>query len=374
MNKSISFIDLAVQQKRLKNKLRARIDSVLSHGQYIMGPEVIELENKLKNYTKAKYAITCGSGSDALLLCMLAYGIGPGDAVFCPSFTFPATAEAIALVGATPIFVDVDLDTFNISAEDLEKTINNAKKEKKYKLKMIIAVDLYGLPANYENLKLIASKNNMILLSDAAQSFGAEYGSKKVGKLADATCVSFFPSKPLGCYGDGGAILTDDKEIAEKIKSLRFHGKGKSKYDIDNIGINSRLDTIQAAILLEKIESFDWEISMRNQIAAKYTSSLSKIINTPYVEKNYFSVWAQYTLRHAKRNEIQSALRLKGIPTMVYYPIPMHRQNAYKKYNYYNKSFLNSDILAKEVFSLPMYPDMKINDQDYIISEILNII
>lgn len=372
--KNISFIDLSVQQKRLKDKLKLRIDNVLSHGKYIMGPEVSELEKNLENYTDAKYAITCGSGSDALLLSMLAYGIGPGDAVFCPSFTFPATAEAIALVGATPIFIDVDLDTFNISIDDLEKVIINTQKENKYKLSMILAVDLYGLPANYDSLRLIANRNNMILLADAAQSFGAEYNFKKVGKLADTTCVSFFPAKPLGCYGDGGAVITDDRDIAEKIKSLRLHGKGRSKYDIDYLGINSRLDTIQAAILLEKLNSFDWEVSMRNKIAAKYTASLSELIKTPFVNSGYNSVWAQYTLRHKDREMFQAELALKGIPTMVYYPIPMHKQNAYKNYNDNNRSLPNSDKLSREVFSIPMYPDMDNEDQEYIISEILNII
>jgi dTDP-4-amino-4,6-dideoxygalactose transaminase len=374
MLKNISFIDLSAQQKRLEDKLKLRIEGVLSHGKYIMGPEVSELEKKLENYTNAKYAISCGSGSDALLLSMLSYGIGPGDAVFCPSFTFPATAEAIALVGATPIFVDVDLDTFNISVDDLEKVIINIKKENKYKLSMILAVDLYGLPANYDILKLIADENNMVLLADAAQSFGAEYNSQKVGKLADTTCISFFPAKPLGCYGDGGAVITDDIVIAEKIKSLRLHGKGKSKYDIDYVGINSRLDTIQAAILLEKLDSFDWEVSMRNKIADKYTDNLSKLIKTPDINNKYLSVWAQYTLRHKNRDLLQKGLAQKGIPTMVYYPVPMHRQNAYKKYNYNNRSLPNSDMLSNEVFSIPIYPDMHNDDQDYIITEILNLI
>ena len=372
MTKSISFIDLGLQQKRLKNKINRNINKVLTHGKYIMGPEVIELEEKLGKYTGAKHVITCASGTDALLLSLMSYGIGPGDIVFCPTFTFPATAEAIVILGATPYFVDVEKDNFNISIESLKKSINLVKKTKLNKLKAIISVDLYGLPADYKNLNIIAKENNMILISDAAQSFGAEYFGNKVGNLAEATCISFFPAKPLGCYGDGGAVITNNSTIKDKIKSLRLHGKGESKYDIDSVGLNSRLDTIQASILLAKLEDFEWEFSQRNLIAKRYTESLRDKFLVPRISINIKSVWAQYTLEHRKRDLIQSLLKAKNIPTMVYYPVPMHKQKAYKKYYDNNNQLRNSEELANQVFSLPMYPDLSKKDQFFIITELLN--
>jgi len=372
MTKIIPFIDLAAQQKRLLTSIQKRIDVVLSHGKYIMGPEVVEFESKLEKYTNANYAVTCGNGTDALLLSLMAYNVGPGDLVFCPAFTFPATAEVICLLGAVPYFIDVEKDTFNISGEGLKEAIKIAAKENKYNMKAIIAVDLYGLPADYQNLNDIAKNNDLILIADAAQSFGAECLEKKVGTLADITCVSFFPAKPLGCYGDGGAILTDNEDIATKIKNLRVHGKGKSKYDIDYIGLNSRLDTIQAAVLLSKIDSFKWEVLQRNKIAKIYTDFLNNDYNVPFIPKGYNSIWAQYTIKHKNRDEIQSSLKLQGIPTMIYYPVPMHLQKAYKKY--YRGPLVNSESLSKQVFSIPMYPDMSEEDQEYIVSNMLKII
>ena len=373
MVKNISFLDLSKQQKRLQAQILLNMNKVLEHGQYIMGPEVIKFETKLEKYTGAKYSASCASGTDALVLSLMSLNIGPGDIVFCPSFTFPATAEAIVILGAIPFFIDVELDTFNISIDSLKKGIQIVKKENKYKPKAIIAVDLYGLPANYDELNIIARENNLSLISDAAQSFGAEYNSNKVGVLADITCISFFPAKPLGCYGDGGAVLTNNLSIQEKVKSLRAHGKGKSKYDIDYVGLNSRLDTIQAAILLAKLEEFDWEIEQRNVLAKKYSEVLNNKIIVPKVLNNYKSVWAQYTLRHLERDKIQKLLNEKGIPTMVYYPIPMHKQKPYR--NYYNIDITldNSEKLAKQVFSLPIYPDLSENDQEYISSELLKI-
>ena len=374
MNRIIPFIDLRKQQKRLGDKIQNRINTVLSHGQYIMGPEVNELEEKLEHYTGAKHVVTCGSGTDALVLALMAYGIGPGDTVFCPTFTFPATAEAIVILGAIPYFIDVDEDTFNISVASLKKGIEKVKKQNNYKAKAIISVDLYGLPANYNELNIIAKENNMITIADAAQSFGAEYNSSKVGNVADITCISFFPAKPLGCYGDGGAILTNDINIDEKVRSLRAHGKGKSKYEIDYIGLNSRLDTIQASILLAKLEEFEWECAQRNTIAENYSRALKSKIVIPIVPDGSKSIWAQYTLKHNNREKIQNSLKEKGIPTMIYYPIPMHMQKAYKKY--YNKeiSLSSSENLSNQVFSLPMYPDMTEDDQKYIITNILNIL
>ena len=369
MIKSIPFIDLKAQQKRLNNKIKNNIDKVLDHGQYIMGPEVHELENVLENYSNVKNVVSCASGTDALVLALMAYNIGPGDLVFCPAFTFPATAEAIAILGATPYFVDVDEDTFNLSINSLNYAIELVIKENIHTMKAVIAVDLYGLPADYNELINITQKNNMILISDAAQSFGAEYNNKKVGGLADITCTSFFPAKPLGCYGDGGALFTDNDEIADKLKRLRVHGKGKSKYDIDYVGINSRLDTIQAGILLAKMEDFEWEFNQRNKIAKNYSDALKGYIDLPVVPKNLKSIWAQYTVKHKKREMLQEKLKEKGIPTMVYYPIPMHLQLAYKKFN--RGIIKNSEKLSKEVFSLPMYPDMSEEIQNYIIDHLV---
>lgn len=374
MAKNLSFLDLSKQQKRLKGKILSNINNVLEHGQYIMGPEVIKFEKKLEQYTGAKYSASCASGTDALVLSLMALNIGPGDIVFCPTFTFPATAEAIVILGAVPFFIDVDIDTFNISIESLKKGIQIVKKENKDKAKAIIAVDLYGLPANYDELNSLAKENNLSIIADAAQSFGAEYNSNKVGVLADITCISFFPAKPLGCYGDGGAILTNDLYMQEKVKSLRAHGKGKSKYDIDYVGLNSRLDTIQASILLAKLEEFDWEIEQRNILAKNYSEVLRNKLIVPKVLKNYKSVWAQYTLRHSEREKIQKSLNEKGIPTMVYYPIPMHKQKAYKNYHNVDITLDNSEKLAKQVFSLPIYPDLSKNDQDFISTELLKII
>ena len=313
----INFIDLAAQQNRIKDKINDRIATVLSHGQYILGPEVQEFETVISHYTNGKYVTSCGSGTDALVLALMAYNIGPGDIVFCPSFTFPATAEAIAILGAIPYFIDVENDTFNISISNLKEAIYKVSKEKIGKMKAIIAVDLYGLTANYDLLNEICRNNNLYLIADAAQSFGAEYFDKKVGVLADITCLSFFPAKPLGCYGDGGAVITDNSLIYEKLKSLRVHGKGKSKYDIDHIGVNSRLDTIQAAILLAKLEEFDWEANKRQNIASKYTKLLKDYISTPFIPKGYKSIWAQYTLKHKNRESIQEFLKTKGIPSLL---------------------------------------------------------
>jgi len=372
MSKKISFIDLSAQQKRLSSKINNNISNVLSHGKYIMGPEVFELEEKLSKYTGVKHSISCASGTDALLLALMAADIGEGDVVFCPAFTFPATAEVISLLGAVPYFVDVDQDTFNLSVDSLKTIISDFSKDALKKLKAIIAVDLYGLPANYNEINQIAKENKMIVISDAAQSFGAEYYGRKVGKHSDITCISFFPAKPLGCYGDGGLIFTDNNVIANKVKSMRVHGKGQSKYDIDFVGLNSRLDTIQAAILLAKLEEFDWEVEKRNKIAEIYSKELDGLLEIPFVPKETKSIWAQYTLKHNDRSYIQENLQLRGIPTMVYYPKPMHLQNAYKKY--YKGAIKNSEELSKKVLSIPIYPDMTDNDQEYIIDNLRKII
>jgi len=374
MIKPISFIDLAKQQKRLKKDIDSRIKDVLLHGKYIMGPEVYELEEELVRYTGANYAATCGSGTDAIVLALMAIGVGRGDIVFCPTFTFPATAEAIVILGAKPYFVDVDKNTFNISILSLNKAIEDVQKQNQYNAKAIIAVDLYGIPADYDQLSIIAKKNNMVLIADAAQSFGAEFNGKKVGNIADITCISFFPAKPLGCYGDGGSVLTNDNNIIDMVKSLRVHGKGKSKYDIDYIGLNSRLDTLQAGILLAKLKNFNWEFNKRNKIAKYYIERLKDKISVPEVSSNSRPVWAQFTLKHKERDKIQELLKERGIPTMVYYPRPMHKQKAYKKYYNGNIPLSGSNYLAKQVFSIPIYPDMDEKEQNYIIDAILDIV
>ncbi|MAA51594.1 MAG: aminotransferase DegT [Phycisphaerae bacterium] len=365
----MKFLDLQKQQKIIKKTLDKRMERVLNDSSFIMGPEVRELENRLRDFSKVKYAITCASGTDALMLAMMAMNIGAGDAVFCPSFTFPATAEAIAITGATPIFVDVGTKTFNICYKDLERNIENLE-NKKLNAKAVLAVDLFGLPANYSKLTKIAGRYNLKVISDAAQSYGGKYQNKAVGSLADITCTSFFPAKPLGCYGDGGAIFTDDELLKENTESLRAHGKGKTKYEIIKIGLNSRLDTIQAAILLSKLEVFEAETLEKNRLAEIYNSELSNHYQKPLILKNSKSSWAQYTLKSNKRDKITSFLKEQNIPTMIYYPVPMHKQPAYKKYLLKNSQLKNSEKLSSEVFSIPIHPYLSELQLEYIIENL----
>jgi dTDP-4-amino-4,6-dideoxygalactose transaminase len=364
--KKISFLDLGAQQKKIKKKLTHNVNNVLKNSNYIMGREVKELEGQLQNYTKAKFCISCSSGTDALILALLALNIGRGDKVICPSFTFPATAEAILITGAEPLFIDVSKDTFNICYLELEKALE----ENNNKIKAIISVDLFGLPANYKKLKKIARRYNVHIISDAAQSFGASFYDKKVGAISDITCTSFFPAKPLGCYGDGGAVFTKSKKMKNKLESLRAHGKGKTKYKITDIGLNSRLDTIQAAVLLAKMDVFDWELNKRNDIASQYTNELKNYFDVPIIPKNTVSAWAQYTLKSNNRKKTLIFLKEKAIPTMIYYPIPMHMQPAYSIYN--NKKFklTNSISLAKTVFSIPIHPYLSNSQKEYIIESL----
>ena len=355
VNKSIPFIDLKLQQSRIRGQLEKAIKKVLDHGKYIMGPEVFELEEKLADFSKAKNVITCSSGTDALLMVLMAKGIGPGDAVFLPSFTYTATPEVVALLGATPIFVDVLNETYNIDSHSLKESIGIAEKEG-LNPKTIIAVDLFGQPSNYKALKQVADDNNLWILSDAAQSFGAELNNKKVGKLAYVTATSFFPAKPLGCYGDGGAIFTDDDELADVLKSIRLHGKGKHKYDNIRVGLNARLDTIQAAILLEKIGIFDDELLDRQNIADHYNRALQDIVQVPTVINGAKSAWAQYTIQvnnKELREILINGLKNNGIPSMVYYENPLHLQTAYKHFPTSN-SLEVSEKISKRVLSLPI--------------------
>ncbi|WP_345864856.1 DegT/DnrJ/EryC1/StrS family aminotransferase [Shewanella algae] len=354
------FIDLEAQYLHLKDKINARIQKVLDHGQYIMGPEVQELEQKLAEYVGVKHAITCANGTDALTLAMMVLGIKAGDAVFCPTFTFFATAEVIAFEGATPVFVDSDPDTFNICPIDLEKRIKATLVEGTLTPKAIIAVDLFGLPANYPELQKIADKYNLKLVEDAAQGFGGEIDGRRAGGFGDIATTSFFPAKPLGCYGDGGAIFTNNDEYAELIKSYRVHGKGTNKYDNVRIGMNSRLDTIQAAILLEKLEEFPTELINRNRVAKEYEKLLAGKFKTPQVPMGYLSSWAQYTLVSDNRDKAMANYKAQGIPTMIYYGTCMHQQTAFNELGYSDDDFPVATKLASQVFSLPMHPYLNV--------------
>lgn len=351
----MQFIDLEAQYLHLKDKINYRIQKVLDHGQYIMGPEVQELEEKLAEYVGVKHAVTCANGTDALTLAMMVLGIKEGDAVFCPTFTFFATAEVIAFEGATPVFVDSDADTFNICPVDLERQIQKTIAEDRLTPKAIIAVDLFGLPANYPELQNIANKYGLKLVEDAAQGFGGSIYGERAGSFGDIATTSFFPAKPLGCYGDGGAIFTSNDEYAELIKSFRFHGKGADKYDNVRIGMNSRLDTIQAAILLEKLAEFPKELINRNLAAGRYEKTLSEKYKTPKVPQGYKSSWAQYTLVSDNRSEEMAKYKKQGIPTMIYYGTCMHQQAAFSSLGYSNGDFPVAEKFAKSVFSLPMH-------------------
>ncbi len=357
----MNFIDLGAQYRNLKDKIDKRINAVLSHGKYIMGPEVFEFEQKLADYIGVKHAISCANGTDALQLCMMCLDVKPGDAVFCPTFTFFATAEVIAMAGATPIFVESDNSTFNICPIDLEKRIKGVLEEGVLNLKSIISVDLFGLPANYPKLKKIAQKYGLILIEDAAQGFGGQIGDKKAGSFGDISTTSFFPAKPLGCYGDGGAVFTDNDDFAELIKSYRVHGKGSDKYDNVRVGMNSRLDTLQAAILLEKLSVFPKEVELRNEIANLYNNSLPDDFVVPQIPPGYVSSWAQYTLMVDDREHLMQKLKSKDIPSMIYYATCMHQQSVFKDMNHLAK-FPVSESIASSVMSLPMHPYLQSDD------------
>ena len=371
MHKPLAFIDLAKQRARLGQDVDTAIQRVLAHGHYIMGPEVGELEIALSSFCGAQHALTCSNGTDALGLILMALELGATDAVLCPSFTFAATAEAVAWFGATPVFVDVDEHTFNMDPASLEAGIGSAKGHGLTPVG-VISVDLFGQPADYDRLESICAAHRLWLLSDAAQSFGATYNGRKVGTIGTATATSFFPAKPLGCYGDGGAVFTDDAELAATIKSLRVHGQGSDKYDNVRIGLNGRLDTLQAAILIEKMRVFQDEIESRNTIAARYNTALADITQVPHVMNGATSVWAQYTLRvpATHREALAAGLKSRGIPTAVYYAKPLHQQTAYRKYPVAGNGLPVSERIATEVISLPMHPYLEKDEQDSIIEAV----
>ena len=368
---AIPFIDVAGQRRRLGARIDAAIARVTAHCQFILGPEVRALEEELARFCGARHVVTCASGTDALLLVLMAKGIGPGDAVICPAFTFCATAEVVALLGATPVFADVDEDTFNIDAASLALAVAKAK-ALGLTPKAVIPVDLFGLPADHDALAAIAEADDLFILDDAAQGFGATYKGRPLGTFGHATATSFFPAKPLGCYGDGGAVFTDDGDLAELVKSLRVHGHGGHKYNNVRIGITGRLDTIQAAVLLEKLEIFRDEIAARNRAAERYNNALGNVATVPRVPDGYTSVWAQYTIRlePGRRDPLAAALKQEGIPTAIYYPTPVHRLQAYAHFPVVDGGLPVSEKLAQEVISLPMHGYLDEPTQDRIIDAV----
>jgi len=367
----IPFIDVAAQRRRLGRAIDDAVARVLAHCQFIQGPEVHVLEAELAAFCGARHAIGCASGTDALLLVLMAWQIGPGDAVICPSFTYHATAEMVALLGATPIIADVLSDSFNLDPAGCERAVVTARRLG-LKPRAIIPVDLFGLPADHDAIAAIAAKHELLVLDDAAQAFGARYRGKGIGTLAAATATSFFPAKPLSCYGDGGAVFTDDDALAAHVKSIRFHGEGVDRSEAARIGITGRLDTIQAAVLIEKLKIFPEEIEARDRVAARYSAALADIAIVPRVGNESTSVWAQYTVRLKadQRDPLAAALKAQGIPSAIYYTKPLHRQPAYRHFPLAEGGVPVSDRLAGEVLSLPMHAYLEPPVQDRIIESV----
>jgi len=364
----VPFVDLKTQYARLKPKIAEAIQDVLDDGRYILGPAVTRLETELAEYCGVKHAISCASGTDAVFMPLLAYGVGPGDAVFVPAFTFTATAEVILLAGASPVFVDIEEDTFNLDLNDLKKKIAETRAAGRLTPKAILAVDLFGLPANWNGLNAIAKSETLHLISDAAQSFGGVYHGRRVGSLAPVSGTSFFPAKPLGGYGDGGAIMTDDEGLAQLLKSIRVHGAGSDRYEVVRIGINGRLDSIQAAILSVKLSVFDDELKARERVACIYDDGLGDVVVRPKRLDGLKSAWAQYTIKTDRRGPVQAKLADAGIPSMIYYPKPMHLQAPYRPYGEGEGSLPVSETICDQVMSLPMHPYLSDEDVERIAS------
>ena len=372
--RDLAFVDLRAQYARLSDNIGDRIQTVLEHGRFIAGPEVSDLEQRLAEFSGVGHAVAVSSGTDALLATLMAWDVGVGDAVFVPSFTFTASAEVILMTGATPVFVDVDADTFNIDPVDLRRRIEKVVADDRLTPRAVIAVDLYGMPADYKEIEVIAAEHDLFLLADAAQSFGGAMNNVRVGALAPVTAVSFFPAKPLGCYGDGGAVLTDDGELADRLRSIRAHGKGGDKYDIVRVGLNARLDTMQAAILLAKLDVFEDELAAREDLARRYDRRLGDIADIPSRPAGLTSAWAQYTLKLDHRDAVAAALKAAGIPTAIYYPMPMHLQTAYREYGEGMGSIPVAESLCPRVLSLPMHPYMEAEEADYICNHLASAI
>jgi dTDP-4-amino-4,6-dideoxygalactose transaminase len=368
----IPFIDVGAQRERLGKAIDEAVSRVLTHCQFLGGPEVTEFEAQLAAFSGARHVVTCSSGTDALLMVLMAKDIGPGDAVLCPSFTFCATAEAVALTGATPVLVDVDEETFNMDPASLSRGIAVAKQHG-LKPKVVIPVDLFGQSADHDAIAAIAETEGLFVLDDAAQGFGASYKGRRLGTFGHATATSFFPAKPLGCFGDGGAILTDDDALAATLRSVRVHGQGSDKYDNVRLGLTARLDTIQAAILIEKLKIFDDEIAARNKVAERYARGLGNVVKVPRLAPGCTSVWAQYTIRLPKgtdRDAFAAALKAQGVPTAIYYPKSIHQQTAYRHFPVADGGLPVSEALSADVISLPMHAYLDEGTQDRIIAAV----
>jgi dTDP-4-amino-4,6-dideoxygalactose transaminase len=368
----IPFIDLAAQRRRLGKSIDEAVSRVLAHCQFINGPEVTTLEKALADFSGAKHVVSCASGTDALLMVLMARQVGPGDAVLCPSFTFCATGEAVALTGATPVFVDVDEATFNMDAGSLKRGIATAR-ERGLKPVAVIPVDLFGQSADHDAIGEIAQAEGLFVLDDAAQGFGASYKARRLGTLGLATATSFFPAKPLGCFGDGGAIFTDDADLAETLRSIRVHGQGSDKYDNVRLGLTGRLDTMQAAVLIEKLKIFEDEIEARNQVAERYARGLGNVVTVPRLASGCTSIWACYTIRLPKgtdRDGFAAALKAQGIPTATYYPKSMHQQTAYRDFPVADGGLPASEKLSDDVISLPIHAYLDEPAQERIIAAV----
>jgi UDP-2-acetamido-2-deoxy-ribo-hexuluronate aminotransferase len=369
----IPFIDLQAQRARLGRRVEERIERVLAHGAFVMGPEVGELERQLASFAGVRHCITCANGTDGLQMALRAREIGPGDAVIVPAFTFVAAAEAVSLVGATPVFADVQEEDFNLDPMGIAPALAAARAAG-LRAAGIIAVDLFGQPADYERLEAMAADHGLYLVADAAQSFGAALDGKRVGGFGHVTATSFFPSKPLGCYGDGGALFTDDDELAAILRSLRQHGQGTDRYDHRRVGLNGRLDSIQAAVLLAKLELFEQEIDARQEVAGRYSRALASYGCVPTLRPRVLSVWAQYTIRIADRDRVAAALKADGIPTAIHYPRPLHRQPAYADHPVAANGLARSERVASEVLSLPMHAYLDAATQDHIVASLHRIV
>ena len=368
----VPFIDISAQRRRLGKSIDEAVGRVLAHCQFVNGPEVLALEQALAKFSGAQHVVSCASGTDALVMVLMAENIGRGDAVLCPSFTFCATGEAVALVGATPVFVDVDEATFNMDAASLKRGIATARKHG-LKPRAVIPVDLFGQSADHDAIGAVAEAEGLFVLDDAAQGFGASYKGRRLGSFGHATATSFFPAKPLGCYGDGGAIFTDDADLAERLRSIRVHGQGADKYDNVRLGLTGRLDTVQAAVLLEKLKIFDDEIATRNEIAERYTRGLGNVVTVPLLASGCSSIWAQYTIRLPKgvdRDGFAADLKAKGVPTAIYYAKSMHQQTAYRDFPVADGGLAASERLSADVISLPMHAYLDRPTQERVIAAV----
>ena len=366
----MQFIDLAAQRARISDKIDAAVSKVIREGKYILGPEVAEFERRLADYVGVKHVVACANGTDALLIPLFALGIGRGDAVFCPSFTFAATAEVVALAGAEPVFVDIDADTYNMDTAQLKAAIAAVRAEGRLTPKAIIPVDLFGLSADYDAIESIARDEGLAVIEDAAQAIGGSRQGKMCGAFGIVGSTSFYPAKPLGCYGDGGAMFTNDDELAEKLRSIAFHGKGESQYDNVRVGLNSRLDTIQAAILIEKLAILEDEMQSRQRVAQRYEDGLAGVVKTAVIDNQSRSAFAQYAIESDDRDALKARLQENGIPSVIYYVKPLHQQVAYKHYPVAPGGLPVSEALPSRILCLPMHPYLSVEDQDRIVGVI----